>query len=573
MFYKENIDGEVIQGNRIFLGDDISRIADKIKGIFLATKDIRDKPVIAFALPRSELLFAAIIAALQSRITFLPLDLRFPKERIDYMLDLAQVNYILTTSGQSYDFGGRNIVYYDQYENHESAPDYVDNQDNEIAYVLFTSGSSGHPKGVEVTRSGLENFLDAVPQIIDFSAGRKIACFTNCTFDIFFLESVLALYQGLSIVMTNEEEQDNPREIEKLLSRHKIDMLQMTPSRLKLIQMIDKNFKCLSNVKTLMVGGEPLSEALFGILKEKTNAEIYNMYGPTETTIWSCISNLTGKESVDIGKPIGGTNIYILSEDLQLAAGGDIGEICIGGKGLAKGYLNNPEQTEKSFCRLPFEPFERIYLTGDLGRYYGENLIFLGRKDEQVKLRGHRIELDGIDANIMRIDGIAASTTCFDTEGERLVNFYISGNGVDFEEKNLRQMLSNMLPEYMIPSRFCSVVEFHYTPSGKIDRKAMLRNWKDEKMAIPQTSLPVISSSDQTTEIVIEIFKGVLEDGNLMITGNSLLTDFEMNSMSYVNIIVQIEGVFGFEVETERLINWFESVNEISQYIKTRLLP
>lgn len=570
MFYDNEVKGSIIQGNRVYTSDDVRVNINKIKRILMQTKSMREKALIALALPRSMELIAAIFAALESHITFLPIDMKLPKDRIDYMLDYAEIKYILSFSENQYDFGNRSVINIDEFEMDDSKCDFMEDEFNEVAYLLYTSGSSGRPKAVEVTRRGFNNFLEAIPDVIEFHKENVIACFTNFTFDIFFLESVLALYQGLTIVLADEEEQHNPRKMAALLINHQVDMIQLTPSRFKMLRMVDPQLSCLSKVRTIMLGGEALPFELLKEIREKTNARIYNMYGPTETTIWSSVGEVTNKNKVDIGKPIKDTRIYLLNDKLEPVNDGEAGEICIGGLGLAKGYLDNKELTEKSFCKLPFEPHERIYRTGDMGKYEDGELLCLGRKDEQIKLRGYRIELDDIDSNMMKIDKIKESVTCFDAETERLITFYISNEETD--ENELRSKLETLLPQYMIPNRFSRVESFCYTASGKIDRKGLLKRWELEKEETQESKTGEESGNDLIAETVIQIAKGVMEDQNLVVLKESRLEEIGMDSINYINMIVYIESHFHLEIEEEKLaVKRFEEIGEIVEYLKQHI--
>lgn len=225
--------------------------------------------------------------------------------------------------------------------------------EEDVVYILYTSGTTGTPKGVKVTWEGLLNFIEGISEIIDFSPGKRIACFTTVAFDIFFLESIMALYKGLTVVLANEDEQRNPRLMAKLIHDNAVDMVQMTPSRMQVLLNHDKELSCLKNVKEIMIGGEAFPLGLLKTLQAKTNAKIYNMYGPTETTIWSTVSDLTQKDRIDIGRPIKNTEVYIVDESLSILPEGQVGEICIAGKGLARGYVGKNDLTIEKFIYLP----------------------------------------------------------------------------------------------------------------------------------------------------------------------------------------------------------------------------
>lgn len=563
--------GKIIVNNIDYDSDQIRIKIEWTKQV-IASVGIQMSEVVAIALPRTEKLIITILALLESNIPFLPIDMKTPSERVSYMLENAKVSKVITISSEFTEvLQAYSCIFLDQ------EPSIIETQinpwRNELAYILYTSGTTGLPKAVEVTRVGLENFMDAIPEIIDFSPNKVIACFTSYTFDIFFLESVLALSRGLTVVLANEEEQNNPKKMVDLIQKHQIQMLQMTPSRMKLIWIYDKDFHCLQKVDIIMIGGEAFPMQLLQELQLRTNTKIYNMYGPTETTIWSTVSDLTNKHKVDIGQPIKNTRIYLLDEELKEVQKGEIGEICIAGSGLARGYRNNEEQTRNSFTKMLHKPSELIYRTGDLGSYdENGNLFCHGRKDNQIKLYGHRIELEDIDMNLMKADKVKLALTCYDEEAERLISFYLAEEPID--DKILMKHLNLLLPEYMIPSKYCLVDKFIYTASGKVDRKEMMKHIPMDKVEAYFDSYDeIIEARDAVTEKIIDIVKGVIQDNNITITKNTNLSDLGISSFNYIKIIVELENEFDIDIEEKKLsIKAFHEVAEFADYIKY-LLP
>lgn len=337
-------------------------------------------------------LIYSICMCFERNNTVIPIDPAYPKNHIQYIIKDSAPDEIIS-----------DVDSYDDLLQEKK----LNITQDDVAYILYTSGSTGSPKGVEITYEALTNFIEGISEIIDFSPGKRIACFTTVAFDIFFLESIMALYKGLTVALANEDEQRNPRLMAKLIHDNAVDMVQMTPSRMYLLLNHDKELSCLKNVKEIMIGGEAFPLSLLKTLQAKTNAKIYNMYGPTETTIWSTVSDLTRKDRIDIGRPIKNTEVYIVDESLSILPDGQVGEICIAGKGLAKGYVGRNDLTAEKFIYLPQKPDVRVYRTGDMGHYLPDgNLEYLGRTDNQVKIRGHRIELEEIESHLNEIDGI-----------------------------------------------------------------------------------------------------------------------------------------------------------------------
>ncbi|WP_256253326.1 amino acid adenylation domain-containing protein, partial [Paenibacillus sp. UNC496MF] len=271
-----------------------------------------------------------------------------------------------------------------------------------LSYVIYTSGSTGQPKGVMIEHRSVVNFVQAMADRIDFSGGKSILSTTTFSFDIFGLETFVPLTQGAKVVLTSNEHQDNPNALLEFIAKQQVDIVQMTPSRMQLLRQATDN-AWMQQLQAVLIGGEAFPEALLEGLQKEIAARLYNMYGPTETTIWSSMKEVTDAKTLSIGQPIANTLIYIVDMNHQLQPVGVAGELCIGGTGLARGYLNRPELTTEKFVANPFAPGERMYRTGDLARWLPDgNIEYLGRIDHQVKIRGYRIELGEIEAQLLQ---------------------------------------------------------------------------------------------------------------------------------------------------------------------------
>ncbi|MCX6584758.1 MAG: non-ribosomal peptide synthetase [Candidatus Aminicenantes bacterium] len=323
------------------------------------------------------------------------------------------------------------------------------------------------------------NFIKGITDIVDFNEDDRLLSLTTISFDIFGLEAFVPIARGARVVIGNRDEQLNNSALIAALCKHEITIFQVTPSRLQLLFSDDGAPGMLNKLKYLLVGGEAFPEALLKKARTLVPGKIYNLYGPTETTIWSTAKDVAGENSLNIGKPIANTQIYILGERETLTPIGVIGELCIGGDGLARGYVNRPELTTEKFIKnRSYRSYKtyNFYKTGDLARWLDDgNIEFLGRIDHQVKIRGFRVELGEIENQLLNHGGIKGAAVLVKDQhlyAYIAVNDQGEGEG-EFNLSLLRSYLSEKLPDYMIPSYFVQVEGIPLTASGKVDRKAL----------------------------------------------------------------------------------------------------
>lgn len=560
-------DSAIIYEQNFITGNSLREKIERTRQFFRNNITDFNSPVALF-MKRSPDLIVMIFSLLEAGIIFLPLDVEQPLERNCYMLKKAKVKTVITDSKTDSLLReeGRNLITVQTIyrTGTETGNRILEKQKkSKSAYILFTSGTTGMPKAVEVRRQGLENFINGITDIIDFSTNSRIASFTNHTFDIFFLESILSLTKGLTVILATQEERTNPKKIISILSKYEVDILQMTPSMMKMIEMYDKQLKCLGNISYIMLGGEAFPIDLLQRLQKNTSAKIYNMYGPTETTIWSAVADLTDTNKVHIGKPIKNTKIYLLDEQQKLVKENAIGEIAIAGQGLAKGYVDDRELTQQKFINMP--DGQRVYLTGDLGRIDEEGcLICLGRKDNQVKLRGHRIELEEIELVFKDSFPVADVTVCFHNspQSNSLNVFYIASRVI--EKKKIVELLKKKLPQYMIPDNFQRVKKFIYNASGKLDKKALLEKYK----RIIEDNYPDTGIAQEDEITVIKIIKNLLDEP-AGINLETSISELDLNSLQYMQLIVELEETFDIEFGVECLAQgYFGTVGDVERYVK-----
>jgi amino acid adenylation domain-containing protein len=408
---------------------------------------------------RSLEMLVGLLGILKAGGAYVPLDPEYPQERLRFILEDAQVSVLLTQQQlvEKLSECQAQLISLDtnwQFISQLSQENPItDVQAINLAYVIYTSGSTGKPKGVQISHKSVSNFLSAMQQRPGITEQDTLLAVTTISFDIAALEIFLPITVGASLVIARRDVTLDGRELFDLLVKSKATIMQATPATWRLL--LDSNFQ-FSDLK-ILCGGEALPWDLVNELLARS-ASFWNLYGPTETTIWSSVCQLESSESlISIGRPIDNTQIYILDQNLQPVPVGVPGELHIGGAGLAKGYLNRPELTQEKFIPNPFEEAEgsRLYKSGDLARYLPDgNIEYLGRIDNQVKIRGFRIELGEIETALSQHPQVQASYVIAreDTPGDkRLVAYIVPQLEVTLVISELRSDLKKKLPDYMGP--------------------------------------------------------------------------------------------------------------------------
>lgn len=564
--------GKITDHNCAYSTEEINKQIEELKSKLKYTKFIEKGEIVGIYLDRNIQMITSMCALFNLQIPFLFLDKEQPMKRREVMLAKCGVNTIITLKKYVSVFKGKSIICLDNTE--EEWKEILEQTEKQFksqtAYIIFTSGSTGEPKGVEITRSGFACFLSEMSKQISLNKDTRIGCFASCSFDIFFVETILALMAGVTVVIGDEKVVKNTRKLIKFIKDKKINMLQFTPSRLKMIQMLDNQFKCFENVKTLLVGGEQFPESLLHTLQKNTSATIYNVYGPTETTVWTTISNLTNANTVDIGNSFDYNKIYILDSNFQKCTNGELGEICIAGKGLALGYINNPKQTENAFVNVEIDNENvRIYRTGDLGFVREDgHIICQGRIDNQIKYNGHRIELEEIESCLMKMKEIRNVAVCFDVEHNCIIAFILPG--ANAKKEIIHQAMKEVVPDYMCPADYIFVKKLIYTTSGKIDRVSLLKNYWGKCKKENNTSYREKSLDDERWNDFIKILAENLNISPSGIKHTSKMENLGLDSISFVTIVVELEDYFNFEFEDDKMeIAKFENINDLYLYVQT----
>ncbi len=456
-------------------------------------------------------LVAAMLGVAKSGAAYVPLDPAYPKGRIENILEDAQPVAVLTSSGLldllPASLGESVCLLDNGLHQPPDAPltSAAVSQSN-LAYVIFTSGSTGKPKGVQIPHRALLNFLESMQKEPGFSAADVLLAVTTVSFDIAGLELLLPLYTGGTVCIALEP--GNPEALLHDLARYRPTVMQATPATWKLL--IAAAWQGDARMK-ILCGGEAMEPALARSLLVRSE-ELWNMYGPTETTIWSAAYRVESAEhaAIPVGRPIQNTSFYVLDRVGQPVPEGVAGELWIGGEGLARGYLNRPELTAERFAFCPFgqDPDARMYRTGDLVRYRIDGTLdFYGRLDHQVKLRGFRIELGEIENSLRNCEGVLDAVTLVRDDGgeKRLVAYVIYAGDEPPSHFAVRDRLRENLPEYMVPGTIVFLKEFPRLPNGKLDRSSLPA---PQRSSEGQATFHVPATGLQQT--VAQVFRDVL---------------------------------------------------------------
>lgn len=443
------------------LNEQANRIANS-----LIEHGVKPGDIVAFMLPRRSYLIAAMFGILKAGAAYLPIDPDYPKDRINYILEDSKATYLITEEKIA-----------GLLENADSRNPCVAISSNSLSYCIYTSGTTGAPKGVLITHRNICNFIqknsiNAFQKTLADTCDTVICC-NSLSFDITLQEVILPLLNGLTLFLIFNAQIYNLQASSELVSDDRLGLI-ITPTKLELY-MMNEHFcsQILHRVSVLMCGAEPFPAKSLNQIRKYTNAIVFNGYGPTETTCGVLYSPITDIDNIAIGKPIANTQIYIVDRYMRPVPIGATGELCIAGDSIGVGYLNHPELTAEKFIDNPFGK-GKLYKTSDLA-YWREdgNIVYVGRNDFQVKIRGLRIELGEIENALQGVPGVAQAMVAVrrSAEGRQLICAFYTGRETD--GKVFRSAIGQKLPKYMLPHIFTHLDELPLTTSGKVNRKAL----------------------------------------------------------------------------------------------------
>jgi amino acid adenylation domain-containing protein len=514
----------------------------------LQSLGIGSESLVALCLERGLEMVIGVFGVLKAGAAYVPLDPTFPIERLRYMLEDSGAKALVTRADLSKALlSGLNPVRVclDQdkalIEQQSGDPLLAMARASDRAYVIYTSGSTGRPKGVEIEHRALTNFLCSMAQEPGLGEKDALLAVTTLAFDISALELFLPLITGARIELASRETVIDGAALRHALEKSGATVMQATPATWRML--FDSGWKGDPHLKVLC-GGEAMDHDLAGRLTSMCGA-VWNMYGPTETTIWSSVARIKSNE-ITIGRPIANTRMYVLDGHREPVPRGVVGELWIGGEGVARGYLNRPDLTRERFIQDPFDKVGRIYRTGDLARHLQDGrLECLGRIDNQVKIRGYRIELGEIEAALSAHEGVRNCVVAIRKEptGDARLSAYVIPNGDQRPAvQDLRTYLRTMMPDYMIPSAFVFLEAIPLTPNGKVDRNAL---------PIPEADLSEpagthVAPRNQVEEVMAQVWSEVLGVRKVGVFDHF----FEMggHSLSAARLINRLKSVLQIDI-------------------------
>ncbi|VEP16804.1 conserved hypothetical protein [Hyella patelloides LEGE 07179] len=555
---------------------------------YLQNLGVKPDTLVGICVDRSLKMLIGLLGILKAGGAYVPLDPTYPTERLAYMLDDSNVSILLTQEKLKASLPENQAqlicidTNWDLIAQESTTNPITEIHTNDLAYVIYTSGSTGKPKGVLIEHRGLINFLTSMKNQPELTQTDRLVAVTTISFDIAALELYLPLIVGAEVIIASREVANNAQQLWSTIIDNQATVMQATPATWRLLLsagwQYEQPFK-------ILCGGEALSTELAKELLA-TGSSIWNLYGPTETTIWSAVKQIESSDSIVIGHPLANTQMYILDRQLQPVPIGVPGELYIGGDGLARGYLNRDDLTNERFITNPFSinneqltvnsitssiSYSLLYKTGDLAKYLlpDGNIEVLGRIDNQVKIRGFRLELGEIESTLAQHPDLKQSVVIAreDVPGDkRLVAYVIAQQNKTVTNEEMRSFLQGTLPRYMIPSVFVTLEQMPLTPNGKIDRRALP---KPEGNFYTSSDTHVVPQNQVEAKIA-KIWQNILQLDKVGIYDNFF--DLGGHSLLVPQVWNKLTEIFDTEISMVDMFA-YPTIHTLAQYLTNSSQP
>lgn len=530
-----------------------SIIASKLENLNISNSKV------AVLCKKSVFMIASLLGIMKSGNAYIPIDVEYPPERIEYIMKNSKVNTLITTGKHKdlYDIPNKIII---EDLDFTTTLHYSNiSKPNSLAYMIYTSGTTGNPKGVKIKHKNILNTLVWRKNYYNFTPEIVVLQIPSFSFDSSVEDIFTPLISGSTLVIPSVTRTDINIIGEELI-KHKVNHFLVVPSLYKIL--LREKLECLSTLKFVTIAGESFSETLVKEhFKKLPNVRLINEYGPTENSVCSTFYELTkDKPTVYIGEPIANTKCYVLNQNKDLLPIGNKGELYVSGPGVSEGYLGRPELNKERFLNNPFNPKYKMYKTGDIVlRHFDGNLEFVGRDDDQVKLHGLRIELKEIEQNILQDKNILDCVVAVkeNSNKKQILIAYIITNNDDFNVSDLYETLKKKLPFYMIPV-IMKLKEFPLTPNGKIDKKQLpMPNSSKSYHSLPRTGLE---------RDILSVCQEVLQTQDLGIYEDFFI-DGNADSLSILTINSRLFSK-GIKIQTQDFYK-YSTVESLAKYIST----
>lgn len=542
---------------------------------YLSERRIKNGDRIVLCLERGLEMVTGMFATLKLGAAYIPVDPGYPEIRVQYMLDNCSPTFVLTDSNTSKKFSNIFASVQSLSLNEDSIFTHHSKynlnrvvKSESLMYVIYTSGSTGEPKGVMVEHRSVVNFLYGMQEQLKLRSHDCLLAITPISFDISTLEIYLPLMNGLKCVISDQATISDGRKLKALLETQKISILQATPVTWKML--LEAGWRNKEKIK-ILCGGEPLPLSLSQKLCA-ISSQVNNLYGPTETTVWSTIKSVSKKDLIypimPIGRPIFNTKVYVLDKNMNCLPIGMIGDLYIGGSGLARGYLNQPALTNQKFVANPYIPGEKIYKTEDLARWLPNGqLEYIGRVDDQVKIRGFRIELGEIQAILEKYDQVKQAIVIMSAymgQEPELIACLIPYKKESFMLYDLQRYLRKTIPAHMIPAKFVFFDTFPLSSNHKIDKKALLKFMQDIKVQDSNKSINLPKSAEE--KLIAGIWSKLLKIPVSKIAKDSSFFELGGHSLSALQMISEFYRHFNIELEVKDLFE-NQTITDLSKIV------
>lgn len=543
---------------------------------FLINKNVKKGDIVTISMERSLEMMICIYGTLKAGAVYLSVDTTIPEERLNFIIKDAQSKILFYNHNTISDAVKKHIDCYKTsvIEEEVSRLDITSNTikiyPEDLAYIIYTSGSTGEPKGVKCHHKGICNRLNWMNADYPLTSKDVLLQKTPITFDVSVWELFWPLQTGASLVIEKPEGHKNPERLIETIRNYQVTVIHFVPSMLNVFVQTEGIQNC-SSLNKIFSSGEALSAATVKKAYNLLDVNIYNLYGPTEASIdvtsWLCEKN-TDVQSIPIGKPIANTKLYIVDEFMNLAPIGIPGELYISGAQVAQGYLNRETLTKKHFLKDVFsgDAQSKMYKTGDLVKYRFDGVIeYLGRIDNQIKLRGQRIELGEIEKSIEKHLSISQAIVSLDAQNNLVAHY----TGTQIDANEIMALLENSLPLYMVPSQYIFLTKFDLSTSGKIDRKKLLLDYPTSKIIAEKTR---IAPQNEIEEIIHTVWRNVLKIDEIGIHENFIRIGG--NSLDAISITSRLKEVLELEVSINDVFN-YPNIQSYAKYIEeviTKLL-